>query len=186
MTVSPDLDRAFREAAADAGLLDVAYDVVDSPIGPLLLAATDRGVCRIHFDADPEAGVDDLARRHGVRVLRVPRRLDGPHRQLDEYFEGRREVFELRTDLGGVPAFQAGVLRELERIPYGQVTTYGELARTIGNPRAARAVGGALNRNPIPIVIPCHRVVGSTGSLVGYGGGLHRKEALLRLEGLTL
>jgi len=186
MTVSAELDRRFRAAAGDSGLLDVAYDVVDSPIGPLLLAVTERGLCRLSFDADPDADLDDLARHHGRRVLRAPKRLDDPRRQLEEYFEGEREVFELPADLTGVPAFQTHVLEELARVPYGQVTTYGALARTIGNPRAARAVGGALNRNPVPIVLPCHRVVGSTGSLVGYGGGLDRKRALLQLEGLTL
>ena len=138
------------------------------------------------FDADPDADLDDLARHHGRRVLRAPKRLDDPRRQLEEYFEGGRDVFDLPADLTGVPAFQTHVLEELARVPYGQVTTYGALARTIGNPRAARAVGGALNRNPVPIVLPCHRVVGSTGSLVGYGGGLDRKRALLQLEGLTL
>ena len=186
MTVSPDLDRRFREAASAAGLVDVAYDVVDSPIGTLLLAATERGLCRLGFDPDPEAEVERLARGHGARVLRVPKRLDTARRQLEEYFEGEREDFELPTDLTGVPSFQTDVLVELGRVPYGTVTTYGQLARTIGKPRAARAVGGALNRNPVPIVLPCHRVVGSTGSLVGYGGGLDRKRALLELEGLTL
>jgi methylated-DNA-[protein]-cysteine S-methyltransferase len=186
MTVSPELDRRFREAASGAGLLDVVYDVVDSPVGPLLLAATERGLCRLGFDPDPEAEVERLARGHGVRVLRVPKRLDAPRRQLEEYFDGGREDFDLPTDLTGVAPFQTHVLLELARVPYGTVTTYGELARTIGKPRAARAVGGALNRNPVPIVLPCHRVVGSTGSLVGYGGGLERKRALLELEGLTL
>jgi methylated-DNA-[protein]-cysteine S-methyltransferase len=186
MTVSPDLDRRFRDAAGAAGLLDVAYDLVDTPIGSLLVAVTDRGLCRVSFDPDPDADVDILARDHGLRVLRAPKRLDEPKRQLEEYFEGAREDFDLPADLTGVPPFQARVLHELARVPFGQVTTYGALARTIGNPRAARAVGGALNRNPVPIVLPCHRVVGSTGSLVGYGGGLERKRALLSLEGLTL
>jgi len=186
MSVSPDLDRRFRDAAADAGLLDVAYDVVDSPIGALLLAATEQGLCRIGFDPDPDAELDRLSREHGLRVLRAPKRLDLARRQLEEYFEGEREVFDLPADLTGVPPFHSRVLLELVRVPFGQVTTYGTLARTIGNPRAARAVGGALNRNPVPIVLPCHRVVGSTGSLVGYGGGLDRKRALLRLEGVTL
>ncbi len=186
MTVSPELDRRFRDSAAATGLLDVAYDVWDSPIGSLLLASTERGLCRIGFDPEPEAEVERLARIHGLRVLRVPKRLDTTRRHLEEYFEGKREDFELPTDLVGVPSFQAHVLRELERVPYGSVETYGELARRIGKPRAARAVGGALNRNPVPIVIPCHRIVGSTGSLTGYGGGLDRKRALLQLEGLTL
>ena len=184
MNISADLDRRFREAAAREGLVDVAFDVMDSPVGDLLLAATDRGLCAIWFH--PEAGLDWVAQTFGARVLRLPRRVRDARRQLDEYFDGRRREFELDTDLSPVPAFQQGVLRELARVPYGQVTTYGCLAAKIGKPRAARAVGGALNRNPLPIVLPCHRVVGSTGSLVGYAGGLDRKEALLRHEGALL
>jgi methylated-DNA-[protein]-cysteine S-methyltransferase len=185
MNVSPELDQRFRDAAAAAGPLDVAFDLVDSPIGTLLVAVSDRGLCRVSFDPDPDAEVEALAGRHGLRVLRAPKRLDTPKRQLTEYFEGSREDFDLPADLTGVPPFQADVLQELARVPFGRVTTYGALARSIGKPRAARAVGGALNRNPIPIVLPCHRVIGATGSLVGYGGGLDRKRALLRLEGLT-
>ncbi len=187
MTAVPDqLDRRFRDAAADAGLLDVAYDLADSPVGTLLVATTDRGLCRISFEPAGEAELERLARAFGLRVLRAPRRLDAARRQLDEYFEGRRTHFELDTDLRPLPGFQQLVLTELARVPFGQVTTYGALAGRIGRPRAARAVGGALNRNPVPIVLPCHRVIGASGSLVGYGGGLDRKRALLRLEGLTL
>ena len=180
MTVTPELDRRFREAAADAGLIDVAYDITDSPIGELLVASTDRGLCRISFDPDEE--LDRMATTFGRRVLRVPRRLDPVRRQLDEYFEGRRQVFELEPDLSPVPDFQRIVLHELRRVPFGQVTTYGALAARVGRPGAARAVGGAMNRNPIPIVLPCHRVVGANGSLTGYAGGLDIKRALLRLE----
>ena len=181
MTVSTDLDRRFREAAAAAGLVDVAYDVADSPVGELLLAATDRGLCRISFT--PEAALEDVARSFGLRVLRVPRRLDPARRQLDEYFAGGRSSFDLPVDLAPLGEFQRLVLGELARVPFGEVTTYGALAGRIGRPRAARAVGGALNRNPVPIVLPCHRVVGASGSLVGYAGGLERKRALLALEG---
>jgi methylated-DNA-[protein]-cysteine S-methyltransferase len=181
VTVSPDLDRRFRAAAAAAGLLDVAYDLVDSPLGPLLVAATERGLCRISFDPEPEAEAEALARRYGLRVLRAP--LEEPRRELDEYFEGRRETFDLAIDLTATPAFNRRVLEELARVPYGATTTYGRLAQLVERPRAARAVGTVMNRNPVPIVLPCHRVVGSTGKLVGYGGGLHRKEQLLRLEG---
>jgi methylated-DNA-[protein]-cysteine S-methyltransferase len=106
-----------------------------------------------------------------------------PRRELDEYFDGRRHEFDLPVDLGGLPAFQQAVLTELQRVPYGQIDTYGGLAARIGKPRAARAVGGALNRNPVPIVVPCHRIVGSSGNLVGYAGGLERKQLLLHLEG---
>ena len=184
MNVSADLDRRFRAAAAAAGLLDVAYDVAPSPIGDLLVAATDRGLCQIAFD--PDEAADRLARVFGRRVLRVPSRLDDTRRQLDEYFEGRREAFELEPDVRLLPAFQQLVLAELARVPYGQVTTYGALAARIGRPRAARAVGGALNRNPIPIVLPCHRVVGANGSLTGYAGGLDVKQKLLELEHVTI
>jgi methylated-DNA-[protein]-cysteine S-methyltransferase len=184
-TLPADLDRRFRDAAAE-GLLDVAYDISDSPVGPLLVAATQRGLCRISFDPEPEREAETLARAFGVRVLRTPRPLETARRELDEYFEGRRREFDLLVDLRPVPEFQRLVLTELARVPYGQVETYGSLAARLGRPRAARAVGGALNRNPVPIVVPCHRIIGSTGSLVGYGGGLERKERLLTLEGALL
>ncbi len=183
MTVSPELDRRFRNAAAAEGLLDVAYDVSDSPIGPLLIAASERGLCRISFDPDPEHELEALSRSFGARVLRSPQPLDPVKRQLDEYFEGRRDTFELSTDIERLTPFNRRVLEALARVPYGTLTTYGTLAGEAGRPRAARAVGMVMNRNPIPIVLPCHRVVGSTGSLVGYAGGLDRKERLLRLEG---
>ena len=187
MTGVPDeLDRRFREAAASEGLLDVAYDVADSPIGPLLVAASDRGLCRISFDPEPDRELEALARGFGARVLRSPGPLDAARRELDEYFEGRRHEFDLPVDLERVPAFERTVLDELVRVPFGHLETYGGLAVRIGRPRAARAVGGALNRNPVPIVVPCHRVVGASGSLTGYGGGLERKRALLGLEGATL
>ena len=184
MTVSDDLDRRFREAASAAGLVDAVFDLTETPIGTLLVATTERGLCQISFDA--ERGLDELSRAVGRRVLRVPRRLDEARRELDEYFEGRRTEFDLVTDLSRVSEFPRIVLDELARVPYGELTTYGTLATRVGRPRAARAVGGVMNRNPIPIVLPCHRVVGSTGSLTGYGGGLERKRALLELEGALL
>jgi len=186
MSVPMDIDRTFRERAAAEGILDVAYDLTDSPVGELLLAATERGVCRISFDPEPERAIEELAKTHGVRVLRASGPLRRPRRQLDEYFEGSRRDFDLRVDLAALPPFQQAVLVELQRVPYGVTDTYGGLAARIGRPRAARAVGGALNRNPVPIVVPCHRVVGSSGSLVGYAGGLERKERLLALEGALL
>jgi methylated-DNA-[protein]-cysteine S-methyltransferase len=185
-TVPSNLDRRFRAAAASEGLLDVGYDLVDSPVGDLLVAATPRGVCRISYDADPEAQAERLARAYGVRVLRVPGAVDAVRRELDEYFNGRRVTFDLELDLTGAPEFTRAVLGELARVPYGEVTTYGSLAARVGSPRSARAVGTVMNRNPIPIVLPCHRVVGANGSLVGYAGGLDRKQALLRLEGASL
>jgi methylated-DNA-[protein]-cysteine S-methyltransferase len=184
--VPEELDRRFRDSAASEGLLDVAYDVTQSPIGPLLVAASDRGVCRISFDPEPEHELEALARAFGPRVLRSSAPVDRVRRELDEYFEGKRQDFDLAVDLTPLPDFQRMVLEELVRVPYGHVDTYGGLAQRIGRPRAARAVGGALNRNPIPIVVPCHRIVGSTGSLVGYAGGLEIKQALLGLEGAIL
>ncbi len=181
MSITPELDARFRAAALAEGIVDVRFDLVDSPLGELLVAASPRGLCRVAFDPD---GVDDeLARTFGARVLRTP--LDDVRRELAEYFAGNRVAFDLPVDLRAA-TFQTEVLEALRRVPYGRVETYGGLAATIGKPRAARAVGGALNRNPIAIVIPCHRVVGASGSLVGYAGGLERKQALLRLEGATL
>lgn len=185
-TVSPELDQRFREAAAEAGLLDVGFDVIDSPIGPLLVAATDRGLARIFFDAEPDHHLEQLARTFGPRVLRSSPAVDAAHHQLDEYFEGSRNSFALDVDLRGAAPFARQVLDELSRVPYGQTTTYGTLAARVGAPRAARAVGTVMNRNPIPIVLPCHRVIGSNGSLTGYGGGIDVKERLLRLEGAIL
>ena len=186
MTVSPELDARFREAAAAEGLLDVAYDLVDTPVGQLLVAVTDRGLCEVSFDPEPEREVETLARNFGARVLRSPRPTDEARRQLDEYFAGERQRFDLPVDLRLAREFAGAVLKELARVPYGQLTTYGTLAAKAGRPRAARAVGTIMNRNPVPIVLPCHRVVGASGKLVGYGGGLDRKEALLRLEGARL
>ena len=183
LPVPPALDRRFRDAAAAEPVLDAAYDVADSPVGPLLVAVTPNGLCRIGFDADPERELDRLAATAGARVLRAPRRLDEAKRQLDGYFDGSRRAFELDVDVRALGPFQQLVLSELARVPYGETATYGGLAGRIGRPRAARAVGGALNRNPIPIVLPCHRVVGAGGRLVGYAGGLDRKRALLALEG---
>lgn len=186
MTVLPELDARFRAAAAAEGLLDLGFDVIDSPIGPLLVAATPHGLARIFFDAEPELHLERLAEAFGPRVLRSAGAVDTAHRQLDEYFEGRRDAFALDVDLRGAAPFARQVLAELARVPYGRTTTYGELAATVGAPRAARAVGMVMNRNPIPIVLPCHRVLGANGSLTGYAGGLHVKERLLRLEGALL
>jgi methylated-DNA-[protein]-cysteine S-methyltransferase len=186
MTVSPELDRRFRDAAAAEGLLDVAYELHDTPVGELLIAVTERGVCEIHYDADPDAEPERLARLFGTRVLRSAPPTDEVRRQLDEYFAGRRQEFELEVDLGPAREFGRAVLEQLSRVPYGELTTYGTLAGRAGRPRAARAVGTIMNRNPVPIVLPCHRVVGSTCSLVGYAGGLDRKRKLLELEGALL
>jgi methylated-DNA-[protein]-cysteine S-methyltransferase len=183
MTVSPELDRRFRDAAAAEGLLDVAYELHDTPVGRLLVAVTDHGLCEISYDADVDAEAERLAGAFGSRVLRSPQPTDEVRRQLDEYFAGTRREFDLAIDLRPAREFGRTVLEQLARVPYGEVTTYGTLAARAGRPRAARAVGTVMNRNPVPIVLPCHRVVGSSGSLVGYGGGLDRKRMLLELEG---
>jgi methylated-DNA-[protein]-cysteine S-methyltransferase len=184
--VPADLDRRFRDAAAGERLLDVAYDLVDTPIGVLLVAATPRGLCRISYDPDPEVEVETLGRTFGLRVLRSSRPIDEARRELHEYFEGHRTRFDVDVDVAMLADFNRRVLQELARVPYGEVVTYGELASRAARPRAARAVGTVMNRNPLPIVLPCHRVIGANGKLVGYGGGLERKEALLRLEGALL
>lgn len=186
MTVPTELDRRFRDVAARSGMLDASYDVIESELGPLLAAVTDHGLARITYDPDPERELEALARLAGPRVLRAPRALDQTRRELDDYFAGKRTGFGLRLDLRGLTGFTLDVLNELAKVPYGHTATYGELAERAGNPRASRAVGMVMNRNRIPIVLPCHRIVGSSGQLVGYGGGLERKEKLLRLEGAIL
>ena len=178
-TVSPELDRRFRDAAAATGLLDVAYDFVDSPVGSLLVAVSERGLCKISFD--PDDRLEPLARAYGTRILRTAKPVDPVRRQLDEYFEGVRHDFELPLDIT-VNAFYAEVLEELARVPYGETTTYGTLAARTGRPHAARAIGTVMHNNPVPIVLPCHRVIGANGSLTGYGGGLPAKKFLLELE----
>jgi methylated-DNA-[protein]-cysteine S-methyltransferase len=186
MTVPTSLDARFRETAARAGLLDAGVDVVESPIGPLVVAATDRGILRISFTPDPEGVVEEIARIAGPRVLRAPRLIDEARRELDDYFDGSRRAFDLAVDLRGAAPFTLAVLEELARVPYGATSTYGALAARVGRPKAARAVGTVMNRNPIPIILPCHRIVGANGSLTGYAGGLDVKERLLRLEGVLL
>lgn len=181
MNVTPELDTRFREAALREGLVDVRYDLVDSPVGELFVAATDRGLARISYF--PEGMEDVLARTFGTRVLRAP--LDEVRRELDEYFAGTRRTFDLPLDLRVAP-FHAAVLEQLARVPYGETDTYGALAARAGRPRAARAVGTVMNRNPIPIVLPCHRIVGANGALTGYAGGLDVKRHLLALEGAML
>src|SRR5207253_5667222 len=181
MNVTPELEARFRAAALGEGLVDVRYDVVDSPVGELHVAATTRGLCRISYFG--EGWEDQLARTFGVRVLQSP--LDDVRRELDEYFAGKRRGFDLPIDLRVAPFYEA-VLHALAQVPYGRTETYGALAAKAGRPRAARAVGTVMNRNPIPIVLPCHRIVGANGSLTGYAGGLHVKRALLELEGAML
>jgi methylated-DNA-[protein]-cysteine S-methyltransferase len=171
-------------AAAGAGLLDVAYATLDSPVGSLLLAATPKGLVRVAFvdDQDPDAALTDLARRVSPRVLAAPRKLDAPRRALDEYFAGRRDHFELDLDWQLMTPFGRRVLHAAAAIPYGSVSSYGEVAARAGSPRGSRAAGNALGANPLPIVLPCHRVVHAGGGLGGYTGGVARKRTLLEIE----
>ena len=185
--VSPELDARFRAAAAAEGLLDVAYDLLpDTPVGTLLVGVTGHGVCRISYDPDPERELETLARLHGSRVLRSSAPVDRVRMELDEYFAGKRHHFEVEPDIRVLPVFNQLVLEQLARVEYGTTTTYGSLAEQTGNRGAARAVGTVMNRNPVPIVLACHRVVGANGNLTGYAGGLERKVQLLQLEGALL
>jgi len=178
-----ELKRLTERAEAE-GLLDVAYANADSPFGPLLLAATPRGLVRVNLPAyDPEETLEELAERISPRLLEAPARLDEARRQLDLYFAGRLTEFELPLDWRLSRDFRLRALRAIARIPYGQTRSYTQIARSAGNERAVRAAGTACGANPIPIVVPCHRVLRSGGALGGYGGGLPMKEALLELEG---
>ncbi len=180
-----DAVERFGRRASEEGLLDVAYATIDSPVGELLVAATPRGVVRISYvDWFPvDETLADLVARVSPRVLEAPERLDPLRRELDEYFSGRRTRFDVRTDRALIGPFARRVLGRTARIPYGKVSTYSEVAAAAGSPRASRAAGNALARNPIPIVIPCHRVLHSGGGMGGYTGGLDREARLLALEG---
>lgn len=172
-------------AAARAGLLDVAYAVEDSPVGTLLLAGTERGLVRVAYvdsgALDPL--LEGLAARVSPRVLAAPARLDAARRELDEYFSGARHGFDLAVDWQLTRGFGRRVLEATARVPFGAVATYREVAGAAGNVRAVRAAGNALGANPLPIVVPCHRIVRTGGGLGGYTGGLERKRALLAIEG---
>jgi methylated-DNA-[protein]-cysteine S-methyltransferase len=177
--------RRLAQRAAEEGLADVVYSPVDSPFGELLLAATGRGLVRLAF---PEENVDSvlerISQRVSPRIVEAPGRLEKARRELEEYFAGRRHSFELALDwsLVGGP-FGRKVLRVTSEIPYGGVLSYREVAADAGSPRGSRAAGNALGSNPMPIVVPCHRVLHSGGGLGGYGGGVERKRWLLELEG---
>jgi methylated-DNA-[protein]-cysteine S-methyltransferase len=179
--------RRFTDAADRAGLVDVAWCAVDSPLGPLIAAATPAGLCTLSYrDWDTDEVLDRLARRVSPRVLEAPSRLDPIRRELDEYFAGRRHRFDIAIDWALTAGFTRRVLQATAAIPYGALRTYREVATEAGSPRATRAAGNALGSNPLPIVVPCHRVVRTGGHLGGYTGGLHRKEFLLELEGAAL
>ena len=176
-------ERLLEEATRD-GLLDVAYRTLDSPVGPLLLAATPEGLVRVAFTAEGhDAVLVKLAERVSPRVLHAPRRLDGAARELDEYFARRRREFEVAPDLRLARGFRRVVLDRLQDIAYGATASYADVAAAAGSPKAVRAVGTACATNPLPLVVPCHRVVRSDGSLGNYGGGVDAKRALLSLEG---
>ena len=184
---SRDAAERFRGAAFDDGLVDVAVGTVDSPVGELFVAVTPRGVASISFDGmDRDRLMARFARELSPRVVAAARATDDVRRELDEYFGGARRRFDLPIDQRLMSRFMRDVLGATSRVTFGHLATYGEIAVRIGHPGSARAVGAALGANPIPIVIPCHRVVGANGKLTGYGGGLPRKEALLRLEGALL
>ena len=169
--------------AEQEGLLEVAYRTVDSPVGPLLLAATPQGLVRIAYEREGfDTVLETLAARIGPRVLAAPRPLDAAAAELEEYFAGRRRAFDLRLDHALSSGFRAVVQRALPRIDYGRTRTYQEVAELVGNPRAVRAVGTACATNPLPLVVPCHRVLRSDGSLGGYLGGAEAKTLLLALE----
>jgi methylated-DNA-[protein]-cysteine S-methyltransferase len=174
------------EAAAAASLIDVAYAHHETPVGTLVLAATSRGLVRVAYADDDEsfeATLSALARTVSPRVLAAPRRLDAARRELDEYFAGTRNRFELPLDWRLTHGFARRVLRSTARIPYGSVSSYGRVAAAAGSPRGSRAAGNALGANPLPIVVPCHRVLHSGGGLGGYTGGVERKLVLLAIEG---
>jgi methylated-DNA-[protein]-cysteine S-methyltransferase len=174
--------RLEREAER-AGVLDVAYTTIDTPVGPLLLAATERGLVRVAYEREGHDRVlDTLAARLSPRVLRAPKRLDTARRELDEYFAGGRTAFDLPLDFALSGGFRETVQRRLTQIAYGHTLSYKDVATVVGNPRAVRAVGTACATNPLPVVVPCHRVLRADGGLGGYIGGLDAKTALLTLE----
>lgn len=170
-------------AAQREGLLDVAYRTVDTPVGTLLLAATDLGLVRVAYAReDHDAVLATLAARVSPRILRAPARLDPAVRQLTEYFDGTRRVFDLPLDLRLSTGFRRSVLAHLPAIGYGHTESYAQVAAAAGSPRAVRAVGTACATNPLPVVVPCHRVVRSDGTYGGYVGGEDAKRTLLTLE----
>ena len=174
------------EAAGSEGLVDVAYTWFDSPVGTLLLAGTKAGLATVSFarDSDDDYALDELAARISPRLLEAPGRLDAARRELDEYFAGRRKTFDVALDWQLIKGFGKKVLRATARIPYGKTSSYQRVAAAAGSPSGSRAAGNALGANPLPIVVPCHRVLRTGGAIGGYGGGLDKKEWLLRLEGV--
>ncbi|MDQ3689564.1 MAG: methylated-DNA--[protein]-cysteine S-methyltransferase [Chloroflexota bacterium] len=179
------LRAGLARRAAEDGLLDVAYSAYDSPLGPLTVAVTAHGLLRLSYADDAaDAQLEEIADRVSPRILLDPVRTDAVRRQLDEYFDGTRHGFDLPIDWRLVRGFAGDVLRATAGIRFGAVSTYRQIATDAGSPNAYRAAGNALGSNPIPIVVPCHRVLHADGGLGGYTGGLDRKRFLLRLEGV--
>jgi methylated-DNA-[protein]-cysteine S-methyltransferase len=177
------LHAALIAAASADGLLDIAYRTIDTPVGPLLLAATDKGLVRVAYEREGHDRVlETLANRISPRILRAPERLDKVARELDQYFAGTRKRFEIPLDTRLSSGFRRDVLSHLPEISYGKTASYADIAQLVNNPKAVRAVGSACATNPLPVVIPCHRVVRSDGGLSGYVGGVDAKRALLALE----
>lgn len=177
------LHRRLEAAAQAEGLLDVAYTTVDSPVGALLLAATPRGLVRVAYAIeDHDRVLESLAVKVSPRILRAPKQLDHAARELEEYFDRKRTVFDLALDLSLSHGFRRLLQEHLPEIAYGQTRSYKEMAELVGNPKAVRAVGTACATNPLPVVVPCHRVLRADGSLGGYIGGLEAKTVLLELE----
>jgi methylated-DNA-[protein]-cysteine S-methyltransferase len=167
-----------------AGCGDVAHRTVPTPLGPLLVAATDAGLARLALPSeDHHAVLDQLLHRPGTQLVDAPEQLDGIEQQIEEYFSGARTHFDVPVDLRAVTPFRRRVLEELRMVPFGTTVSYAGLAATVGSPRAVRAVGSACATNPVPVVVPCHRVLRSDGMVGGYLGGVAAKESLLRLEG---
>ncbi|GAA1340415.1 methylated-DNA--[protein]-cysteine S-methyltransferase [Kocuria palustris] len=178
-----DLRSRLSAQAGERGLVDVAYRTLETPVGPLLLAATETGLVRVAFEREGfDAVLESLAQRISPRVLEAPRRLDAAAVELDEYFEGRRHSFDVPLDFALTSGFRRSVQTSLPGIDYGRTRSYKEIAELVGSPRAVRAVGTACATNPLPVVLPCHRVLRSDGGLGGYIGGLEAKTALLSLE----
>ncbi|MBG7586780.1 methylated-DNA--[protein]-cysteine S-methyltransferase [Rothia kristinae] len=178
-----DLHARLAARAGEHGLLDVAYRTIDTPVGPLLLAATETGLVRVAYEReDFDAVLTSLAERISPRVLEAPRRLDAVAAEIDEYFAGRRRAFDVPLDYALSSGFRRTVQHCLPHIDYGRTRSYKEVAELVGNPRAVRAVGTACATNPLPVVVPCHRVLRADGGLGGYIGGLDAKTTLLRLE----
>lgn len=180
------LRNALTVRSEKDGVLDVAYTTVDSPVGRLLLAGTERGLVRVAFEKeDFDTVVDNLAERVSPRILKSPARLSTVARQLDEYFAGKRRGFDVPLDFALSTGFRQVVQRHLSQISYGHTETYKQVAELVGNPKAVRAVGSACATNPLPVVVPCHRVLRTDGGLGGYLGGLEAKTTLLSLERAT-